>query len=66
MLNTLTSFIDVSRFIACAALWLGNLISMLLNTLYWFIRRWPHWLRGVIAIQASLTLGGLLWVGSFS
>ncbi|WP_296264795.1 hypothetical protein [Pseudomonas sp. UBA6562] len=62
-LNTPTSFFDLSQYMACVALWLGNLISMLLNAVFWFIRRSPRWLRWVLAIQAGLTLAGLLWVG---
>lgn len=39
-----SSPIDLSGILACAVLWLSNLISLVLNAVYWFIRRAPKWL----------------------
>ncbi|MFJ4396115.1 hypothetical protein [Pseudomonas sp. NPDC089396] len=55
-----TSPINISGVLALGVLGLTNLISMALNAVYWFIRRWPKWLLVTLVIQATLAVAGLL------
>lgn len=52
--------VDVSAYLAFGALWLTNLVSMLLNGTYWLIRRWPRWLVVTLLIQAAISVIALI------
>ncbi|MDO7910462.1 hypothetical protein ACQKO6_20280 [Pseudomonas monteilii] len=43
-------------------LWITNLVSMLLNAFYWFIRRTPTGLLVMLGIQLAIMLAGLTWM----
>lgn len=63
-----TSPVKISGVLAFGVLWLANLLSLLLNAVYWFIRRWPKGLVVILMVQAVLTLMGLLallWADDF-
>ncbi|WP_060513417.1 hypothetical protein [Pseudomonas sp. NBRC 111124] len=55
-----SSPVNISGVLALSVLWLTNLITLLLNAVYWFIRRWPKWLLVTIVVQAAVTVMGLL------
>lgn len=41
---------------ALAAVWLTNLITLLLNSIYFLYRRQPRWLKSLIFVQVIFTL----------
>jgi hypothetical protein len=43
-------------------LWITNLVSMLLNAFYWFIRRTPTGLLVMLGLQLAIMLAGLIWM----
>jgi len=43
-------------------LWITNLVSMLLNAFYWFMRRTPTGLLVMLGIQLAIMLAGLTWM----
>ncbi|AMA45706.1 hypothetical protein [Pseudomonas alabamensis] len=43
-------------------LWITNLVSMLLNAFYWFIRRTPTGLLAMLGLQLVIMLVGLIWM----
>ncbi|MFK3909898.1 hypothetical protein ACI2KD_17785 [Pseudomonas monteilii] len=43
-------------------LWITNLVSMLLNAFYWFMRRTPTGLLVMLGIQLTIMLAGLTWM----
>ncbi|WP_263226241.1 hypothetical protein [Pseudomonas alabamensis] len=43
-------------------LWITNVVSMLLNAFYWFIRRTPTGLLVMLGIQLAIMLAGLTWM----
>jgi len=43
-------------------LWISNLVSMLLNAFYWFIRRTPTGLLAMLGLQLVIMLVGLIWM----
>jgi len=43
-------------------LWITNLVSMLLNAFYWFIRRTPTGLLVMLGLQLAIMLAGLTWI----
>ncbi|KPZ01669.1 MULTISPECIES: hypothetical protein [Pseudomonas] len=49
---------QINRVLAAAALWFANLISAVLNTVYWFIRRAPKGLVILLAMQWVVALAG--------
>lgn len=51
---------QINRVLAAAALWFANLISAVLNTLYWLIRRAPKGLVILLAVQWVVALAGAL------
>ncbi|KWS09725.1 hypothetical protein GE543_01610 [Pseudomonas sp. SZ57] len=51
---------QINRVLAAAALWFANLISAVLNTVYWFIRRAPKGLVILLAVQWVAALSGAL------
>jgi hypothetical protein len=51
---------QINRVLAAAALWFTNLISAVLNTVYWFIRRAPKGLVILLAVQWVVALAGAL------
>ncbi len=55
-----SSPVNISGALALGVLWLTNLITLLMNTIYWFIRRWPKWLLVAIAVQGAVAVIGLL------
>jgi hypothetical protein len=55
-----SSPVNISGALALGVLWLTNLITLLMNAVYWFIRRWPKWLLVTIVVQAALAVIGLL------
>jgi hypothetical protein len=42
-------------------LWITNLVSMLLNAFYWFMRKTPTGLLAMLGIQLAIMLAGLTW-----
>jgi hypothetical protein len=42
--------------------WITNLVSMLLNAFYWFIRRTPTGLLVMLGLQLAIMLAGLTWI----
>lgn len=45
-----------------AVLWITNLVSMLLNALYWFTRRAPRGLLILLGVQLAIMVAGPIWV----
>ncbi|MFK3724586.1 hypothetical protein ACI2KE_12155 [Pseudomonas monteilii] len=43
-------------------LWITNLVSMLLNAFYWFMRKTPTGLLVTLGIQLAIMLAGLTWM----
>lgn len=43
-------------------LWITNLVSMLLNAFYWFMRKTPTGLLVMLGIQLAIMLAGLTWM----
>ncbi|MFJ4067737.1 hypothetical protein ACIPW4_20890 [Pseudomonas sp. NPDC089996] len=54
-----TSPVNISGVLALGVLWITNLLTLLLNAGYWFIRRWPQWLLVIILVQAIVAVTGL-------
>ncbi|QCI10761.1 hypothetical protein E6B08_04790 [Pseudomonas putida] len=68
LMSRTSSPIDIRGILALAVLWLTNLVSMLLNAVYWFIRRSPKEVLVTVGVQAVLVvLGGipLVWPDTF-
>lgn len=57
---TTSAPVDASGYLAIGALWLTNLVSMLLNGMYWLIRRRPRWLVVTMLIQAAICVIALI------
>ncbi|WP_409260504.1 hypothetical protein [Pseudomonas putida] len=55
-----SSPVKFSGVLALGVLWLTNLITLLMNAVYWFIRRWPKWLLVMIVAQGAVAVIGLL------
>ena len=55
-----TSPVKISSILALATLGLTNLISMILNAVYWFIRREPKWLLVMLFVQAGAAVATLI------
>lgn len=55
-----TSPVNISGVLAFAVLGLTNLISMILNAVFWFIRREPKWLSVMILVQAGAAVATLI------
>ncbi|MFK0310081.1 hypothetical protein ACIQUF_02455 [Pseudomonas sp. NPDC090233] len=55
-----TSPVKISGVLAFAVLGLTNLISMVLNAVYWFIRREPKWLSVMLLVQAGVAVATLI------
>lgn len=55
-----TSPVNISGILALAVLGLTNLISMVLNAVYWFIRREPKWLSITLMVQAGVAVAALI------
>ncbi|MFT0519044.1 hypothetical protein [Pseudomonas faucium] len=55
-----TSPVKISGILAFAVLGLTNLISMILNAVYWFIRREPKWLSVMLLVQAGAAVATLI------
>ncbi|WP_060483348.1 hypothetical protein [Pseudomonas sp. NBRC 111119] len=55
-----TSPVKISGILAFAVLGLTNLISLILNAVYWFIRREPKWLSVMLLVQAGVTVVTLI------
>ena len=50
-----SSFVP-SYLLSFAVMWLTNLVSMVLNAIYWSVRRGPKWLSVTLLIQAGMCL----------
>ena len=55
-----TSPVKIAGVLALGVLWITNLLSLLLNAVYWFIRRWPKLLVVVLIIQVAIAVLGVL------
>jgi len=55
-----TSPVKISGVLAFAVMGLTNLISMILNAAYWFIRRDPKWLSVMLLVQAVAAVATLI------
>lgn len=55
-----TSPVKISGILAFAVLGLTNLISLVLNAVYWFIRREPKWLSVMLLVQAGVAVSTLI------
>ncbi len=55
-----SSPINISGILAFGVLGLTNLISMVLNAVYWFIRRGPKWLSVTLLLQAGVAVAALI------
>ncbi|MEN5300725.1 hypothetical protein [Pseudomonas sp. TWI628] len=60
MQSPTTSPVKISSILALATLGLTNLISMILNAVYWFIRREPKWLLVMLLVQAGAAVATLI------
>lgn len=50
-----SSFVS-SYLFSFAVMWFTNLVSMVLNVIYWYVRRGPKWLSVTLLIQAGVFL----------
>lgn len=55
-----TSPVKISSILAFAILALTNLISMIFNAVYWFIRREPKWFSVTLLVQAGVAVATLI------
>ncbi|MFJ4111885.1 hypothetical protein [Pseudomonas sp. NPDC089758] len=55
-----TSPVNISGAIAFVILGLTNLISMIFNAVYWFIRREPKWLSVMLLVQTGAAVATLI------
>lgn len=56
--SSTTSPVKISGVLALGVLWITNLLSLLLNAVYWFIRRWPKPLVAVLIVQVVIAVSG--------
>lgn len=55
-----SSPVDLSGALALVVLWLTNLVTLILNAIYWWIRRWPKWLLATVVVQACAAIAALI------
>ncbi|WP_122279530.1 hypothetical protein [Pseudomonas syringae group genomosp. 3] len=57
-LSLKSDWFQVQKALALFALWFANLISTVLNAVYWFIRRGPKWLAVLLGVQLIIVVAG--------
>lgn len=57
-LSLRSDWFQVQKALALFALWFANLISTVLNAVYWFIRRGPKWLAVLLGVQLIIVMAG--------
>lgn len=55
-----SSPVDLSGALALMVLWLTNLVTLIFNSIYWYIRRWPKWLLVTLVVQACVAIAALV------